>query len=159
LLILKNQVMASFFNVADNQQFIHRIGQVNPDSPAQWGKMSAAQMLAHCCMPLQVGLGERQLKRTFIGWLLGGMAKRKLSRPDVPWDRNMPTDPSFRMDGQTPDFATEQARLVALVARFGQAGPTGITKDPHPFFGKLTAAEWDALQTNHLDHHLRQFGV
>ncbi|MBP9797478.1 MAG: DUF1569 domain-containing protein, partial [Chitinophagales bacterium] len=38
-------------------------------------------------------------------------------------------------------------------------GPTGVTKDKHPFFGKLSPEEWDTLTVKHLDHHLRQFGV
>jgi hypothetical protein len=53
----------------------------------------------------------------------------------------------------------EKRCLVALVQRFAQTGPDGITKDPHPFFGKLTTKEWDTLQWKHLDHHMRLFGT
>jgi len=38
-------------------------------------------------------------------------------------------------------------------------GTAGVTKDPHPFFGKMNIAEWDGLTWKHIDHHLKQFGV
>ena len=149
--------MKSLYNPADNQEIIARINQLRPDSPAQWGKMNVAQMLAHCQVPLQTAYGDIKLKRRFIGWLFGGMAKKKLST-DKPWDKDMPTDPAFIMTGEH-DFETERSKLIPLVQRFAEVGPDGITKDPHPFFGQLTSDEWDRLQWNHLNHHLGQFGV
>jgi hypothetical protein len=44
------------------------------------------------------------------------------------------------------------------VRTFQQRGPTALAPE-HPFFGPLTATEWDRLQWKHLDHHLRQFGA
>ena len=35
----------------------------------------------------------------------------------------------------------------------------GLTKAAHPFFGPMTAGEWDLLMARHLDHHLLQFGA
>ena len=57
------------------------------------------------------------------------------------------------------DFAQERDGLLEVLTLMSRAGPSGITKDPHPFFGKLTPAEWDTLQWKHVDHHLRQFGA
>jgi hypothetical protein len=113
-------------------------------------------MLAHCHQPLRVALGELPLKRSLIGFLFGRMAKKMLLSPK-PWKPDMPTAPEFKVQDQR-DFDREKASLLALVKRFGQAGPAGLTKLPHPFFGKLTNDEWQALQWRHLDHHLRQFG-
>ncbi|MCW3083037.1 MAG: hypothetical protein JWP12_403 [Bacteroidetes bacterium] len=55
--------MESLFNPADNQKIITRINSVTPESKAQWGKMNAAQMLAHCQPPLLVAFDELKLKR------------------------------------------------------------------------------------------------
>ena len=49
--------------------------------------------------------------------------------------------------------------LGSLLKKFVEKGEAGISKEVHPFFGKLTTAEWDTLQWKHLDHHLRQFGA
>jgi hypothetical protein len=134
-----------------------RLDRLRPDAPRQWGKMTAAQMLAHCQQPLRVALGELPLKRSLIGLLFGRMAKKKLLSPE-PWRPGMPTAPEFVIRDDR-DFAREHATLAALVQRFSAGGPAALTKRPHPFFGPLTAEEWQGLQWRHLDHHLRQFGV
>jgi hypothetical protein len=56
-------------------------------------------------------------------------------------------------------FDEEREKLLALVECFAVGGKGILTNKPHSFFGKLTPDEWDNLQSKHLDHHLRQFGV
>ncbi len=147
----------SLFTPAGLARLLARLDALRPDSARQWGKMDVAQMLAHCQQPLRVALGELQLKRSLVGRLFGRMAKRQLLGPKA-WKPGMPTAPQFRIvDARR--FADEHAALRALVERFGRGGPAGLCKDPHPFFGPLTADEWQALQWRHLDHHLRQFGA
>lgn len=133
-----------------------RLDALRPDAQRRWGKMSCAQMLAHCQQPLRVALGELPLKRSLIGLLFGRMAKKKLLAP-APWKPGMPTAPEFVIRDER-DFAREHAALRVLVQRFGEGGPAALTTAPHPFFGPLSADEWQGLQWRHLDHHLRQFG-
>lgn len=149
--------MSSLFAVKAAAEIVRRLQGLRPDTRAQWGKMDVAQMLAHCQVALNVALGEVALKRGLIGILFGGIAKKKLTAPE-PFGKNLPTGPEFRIKDRR-DFAKEQATLIALVQRFQRAGPNGLTKKPHPFFGPLTSSEWDTLQWKHLDHHLRQFGA
>ncbi len=132
-----------------------RLDGLRPDALRKWGKMNAAQMLAHCQQPLRVALGELRLKRSLLGLLFGRLAKKKLLAP-APWQPGMPTAPQFKIT-DARDFAGEQQTLRVLVERFGRGGPAALTKNPHPFFGPLTTDEWQALQWRHLDHHLRQF--
>jgi len=147
----------SLFDPAGLAAMLARLERLRPDAARQWGKMTAAQMLAHCQQPLRVALGELPLKRMLIGILFGRLAKKKLLAP-APWKQGMPTAPEFKvMDNR--DFAKEKVALQTLVQRFGKGGPAALTKLPHPFFGPLTTEEWQALQWRHLDHHLRQFGV
>jgi hypothetical protein len=70
----------------------------------------------------------------------------------------MPTAPEFKVVDER-EFTKEHEAMLELLRRFGRGGPSGLTKEPHPFFGKLTTEQWDMLQWRHLDHHLRQFGV
>ncbi len=149
--------MKSIFQKSDTEDFISRINKLTSSSPAQWGKMNVTQMLAHCRQPLRVATGELQLKRGLAGILFGGIAKKKMTGPGD-FSRNLPTDPSFIIhDGR--EFETEKSALVELIRRFTNTGPSIITGEIHPFFGRMTTAQWDILQTKHLDHHLRQFGV
>lgn len=145
----------SLYDTAGLATMLARLEGLQPDAIRQWGKMSVAQMLAHCQQPLRVALGELPLRRSLVGFLFGRIAKKKLLAP-APWSQGMPTAPEFRVH-EPRDFAREKAALLALVQRFGQAGPAGLTRLPHPFFGPLSTDEWQALQWRHLDHHLRQF--
>ena len=149
--------MKSMFNSRDAEEVIARINALRPDSAANWGKMDVAQMLAHCQQPLRVATGELKLKRGIFGFLFGKMAKKKLFG-DQPWDKSLPTDKHFII-ADPRDFSTEKEKLIGLVSRFSVAGPAGVPTDPHPFFGKMTAEEWDRLTWNHLNHHLGQFGA
>ena len=60
-------------------------------------------------------------------------------------------------------FGRQQVRSIlsgnSSFDRFVNGGPRVCTTHPHPFFGRLTPAEWAIQQYKHLDHHLRQFGA
>jgi len=149
--------MKSIFNSIDNEEFIARIDKLTPSTTAVWGKMNVSQMLAHCQTTLNLALGEMKLKRAFIGLIFGKMAKRKILN-DADLDKHLPTFKEAKIIDQR-NFEEEKSKLTALVRRMQQAGPGGLAKDPHPFFGALTPEEYDHMNAKHLDHHLRQFGV
>lgn len=146
----------SLFDPASRRTMEARIRGVRADSARAWGRMEPAAMLAHCSVGLAVALGDRRLKRAFLGLLFGRIAKRT-ALGTKPLPRNLPTGPEFKVAHPRP-LDVERAALLELVARFG-AGPRALADGPHPFFGAMTPAEWDRLQWRHLDHHLRQFGA
>lgn len=148
--------MPSLFSASDNQAIIYRINNLTDNSVALWGKMNAAQMLAHCRVPLRVAFGEQKLSKNLIGILFGKWVKKQMVN-DKPFKHDLPTDKRFIVT-QTAPITKEKEDLIGLVQRFTQ-GPGVLSNQPHPFFGKLTSAEWDILAFKHLDHHLRQFGV
>lgn len=153
--------MEDLFDRAQNAAMLARLDRLTPTTPALWGKMNVAQMLAHNQVALEVALGKRALTKNLMGAVLGALfgkaAKRKLMRP-VPFDKNLPTHPDFKIK-RDAQFDLERAKLRALIEGFAAAGPAGLTQNPHPFFGPLTSAEWSTLQWKHLDHHFKQFGV
>lgn len=149
--------MSDLFDPKENQAICARIERLTSDAKASWGKMDPAQALAHCVAPLELAIGMRKQKRSLVGYLFGKLAKKKFIGP-LPFDRNLPTDASFRIRDRR-DLATEKPRLLAAVERFLALGRAGITRDPHPFFGPMTPQEWSTLQWKHIDHHLRQFGA
>lgn len=150
--------MDSLFTTTHNQKIINRINSLTPATQSLWGKMNVSQMLAHCQAPLNVAYGDLKLKRGFIGILFGGLIRKKLTKDEKPFDRNLPTDKGFIVVDQR-EFENEKKKLIVLVDKFQKIGPSGITKGAHPFFGKMNEREWDAIQWKHLDHHLRQFGA
>jgi hypothetical protein len=146
--------MNSLFDVQYNTEIINRINKLTPDTKPLWGKMTVAQMMAHCIEGFRSAYGEIKLKRSFIGILFGGMAKKSVMG-DKPFKRDLPTDKNFIIRYER-NFEEEKNKLTAYVKKFEVRA---LTKDTHPFFGKMTTDEWDKLMVKHLDHHLRQFGV
>lgn len=148
--------MRSLFHPPACAGILARLDALPPDAPRHWGKMNAAQMLAHCAEGLEVATGQKHLPRLFVGRLFGRWAKRGYLS-DQPFAPNKPTDPHFVVLDKR-DFEQEKARLQRLIRQFHAGGAAGCTTYPHSFFGKLTPQEWSIGMFNHLDHHLRQFG-
>ncbi|MEO6488805.1 MAG: DUF1569 domain-containing protein [Ferruginibacter sp.] len=149
--------MQNLFEAVTYNEVIRRMEKISPNATAQWGKMSVAQMLAHCKQAFKVPLSEKRLPRIFIGRLIGWLIKAKLYDDD-PWKKNLPTAPNFIIKDQR-NFEEEKKGLLELVNKFYTAGPMGISKFPHPMFGTFTPEQWGMAMYKHLDHHLRQFGA
>jgi len=149
--------MKSIYNADDNQEIIARINKLTPESKAQWGKMNAAQMLSHCQAPMDIAFGDLNLKANFFMQLLGKMIKSKMLK-SAEFKKNSPTAPAFIRNHEC-DFEQSKKDLIARINKFSEQGERAIKNTKHPFFGEMTLQEWDFLQSMHLDHHMRQFGV
>jgi hypothetical protein len=150
--------MKDLFAAATLEDAKRRIALLRPESERLWGKMSVAQMLAHCSATMEMAVGLTFPPRRFVGRLVGPIAKKAILTQGKPFRRNSPSDNSLIIHDDR-DFETERQRLCALLDRFQAGGPEGCTKHPQSFFGPLTPAEWAAFMYIHLDHHLQQFGV
>jgi Protein of unknown function (DUF1569) len=150
--------MKSLFEPGTSKEIRERIGRLGPASQRQWGKMTAAQAMAHCAVGMEWAVGDILEPRMFLGRILGPIAKSQVLKDEKPMGRNAPTAKSLMVKDDR-DLGKECARLSSLVDRFAAGGPQGCTKNPHTFFGKMTPEEWAQLMYKHLDHHLRQFGV
>lgn len=150
--------MKSLFDPTAVNEITDRMTHLRPDSERQWGKMSAAQMLAHCSAAMGMAEGKVTPPRILLGRLLGPLAKKSVLVKGDPIRRNSMTEKSILVTDER-DFTLERQRLLESIDRFASGGPAICTKHPHFFFGPLTPDEWAVLAYAHLDHHLRQFGV
>ena len=136
-----------------------RLRELGPQSERRWGKMTAAQMLAHCAVSMQWAVGEIVPEKGPLPVrLMGRLVKPMVFRNEDPLRKNSPTAKSLIIADQR-DLGKERDRLSGLIDRFTAGGAAACTGNPHPFFGKMTPEEWAILMYKHLDHHLRQFGV
>ena len=148
----------SLFEAATLEEVNGRMALLRPDSERLWGKMSAAQMLAHNAAAMEMAVGITFPPRRFVGRLFGPLAKSAILAKGKPFRRNSPSDKSLIIK-EDRDFEAERQRLRGLLERFAAGGPEGCTRHPHSFFGPLTPTEWASFMYVHLDHHLQQFGV
>jgi Protein of unknown function (DUF1569) len=150
--------MKNLFEAATVEEVKERMAQLRLDSERLWGRMKAAQAVAHCSAGLELATGDRIPPRLLLGRIIGRMVKPMALGNDEPMRRNSPTVKGLVVQDER-DLGTERERLCGLIDRFAAAGPEGCTTHPHSFFGRLTPEEWATLMYKHLDHHLRQFGV
>jgi hypothetical protein len=146
--------MKNLFNPQDKQEILQRIGKLNETTQPQWGKMSVAQMLKHCTLPLGIAMANPKPARSLFGRLFGGMIKGPVIGP-TPFKKNGYTPKIFKVD-TLEVFNEQKNKLVGMLEKFNAAS---VSDKVHPFFGPLTEAEWGESQYKHLDHHLTQFGV
>jgi hypothetical protein len=149
--------MPSLFEPATKQGILERLNGLTPGATRQWGKMDAAQMMAHCTVAMEAGTGDKPLKQAFIGKILAPFVRSSFLG-DKPFGKNSPTDPTFVVS-DARDFAKEKGRLTALIARFCERGPAEAGRYTHSFFGKISGDDWGVVMYKHLDHHLRQFSA
>src|ERR1700687_2668904 len=150
--------MKNLFEAARVEEVKERIARLRPDSQRQWGKMNAAQAVAHCSAGLEWAVRDRIPPRLLLGRIIGRIVKPMALGNDEPMRRNSPTVKDLVVQDER-DLEMERERLCGLIDRFAAAGPVGCTTHPQSFSGRLTPDEWATLMYKHLDHHLRQFGV
>jgi len=148
--------MQNLFDAPAKQDLLGRLKTLSPGAPRQWGKMTAAQMLAHCSVALEAGTGDKPRRQQLIGKIFGPFVRNGLLG-DKPFSKGSPTDPTFVVRDER-DFAGERARLAGLVERFCERGREHAGRQTHSFFGRMSGDEWGRLMYKHIDHHLRQFG-
>ena len=118
--------MKNLFEAATADEVKARTGRLRPDSERQWGKMNAAQAVAHCAASMEMAVGDWLPQRMLVGRVIGGFMRPMLLRNDDPMRRNSPTMPGLVVSDER-QLETERARLCALIDRFAAGGPQGCT--------------------------------
>ncbi len=149
--------MKNLFDKDCYTEITERMNSLAPGNQRKWGKMDAAQMLAHCKAAFTVPHSDKKMPRSILGLLVGWMIKNKLHN-DEPWKKNLPTAPNFIIKDER-NFEKEKQELSVMIDQFYKAGPDNVGRFPHPMFGSFTKEQWGKSMYKHLDHHLQQFGV
>jgi hypothetical protein len=150
-------VQRNLFEPDVYREFLSRIEKLTPDTKPQWGKMNAAQMLAHCAEIQEVMNGKELRNTPFFVKLLKGVIRNAVTNL-TPYPRNSRTHPQYIVS-DARDFDREKARFLAALEAMIAMGPEKASQIPHSFFGPMTAEEKGWSMYKHHDHHLQQFGV
>lgn len=151
-------ILQNIYSPTVQQQLADRVRLLRADTKANWGKMTAAQMLAHQNAMFKIALDDDQKRpNAFLRFLLQTMVKKKLIN-DEPYKKNDRTAPEMVIHHQ-PDFKQELDKVLAHLKTVQTIGAKGFEQRLHPTFGAFSAKEWSNLFYKHMDHHLNQFGV
>lgn len=150
----------SLLNASDKAEILTRLQSLQPNSPRQWGRMTAHQMMCH-------------LTDSFVG-MMGGKAVSNKSnffsrsvmkwvalQSSLTWPHGIKTMPEMDQEvGGTPpeEFEQDRQKLEQAIAKFTTPQRT-FAFMPHPIFDVMTEAEWMIWGYKHCDHHFRQFGI
>jgi hypothetical protein len=152
--------MKTLSKPGDKEEILRRLAAIQPDTPRQWGKMSARQMVCHLSDGCRMYMGLKK-----VSGARGGVKPRLLRWiaiwAPVPWPKGFPTAPELDQEGKgTPpaQFEADKQELVGLLERLARR-PKDFAWQPHPTFGQMSERSWMRLAYRHADHHLRQFGA
>ncbi|MCH6199636.1 DUF1569 domain-containing protein [Aquiflexum sp. LQ15W] len=138
-------------------ELLARTEKLNPDTKANWGLMTATEMLVHCNLAHQGILKApksdksatfRQLMFKFVFFNIRSEFPKLAKGPK-----------RFQTAGNAPDasFEEEKSKFINILSKYPQIDYA--LEASHPVFGPLTHQQWGIFVWRHVDHHLRQFGV
>ncbi len=160
----------TLFSRSERAKIHARLDQLTPASVPLWGTMPAGQVVCHVADQLRVALGDIEVTPRKLAvrmgnrevavspGLLGFKPGRYLFVHMLPWPRARIGAPPELLSTAPGEWREDIASLHALVNRVGNRGPAE-SWGSHPWFGPVSGREWGSLCWQHLDHHLRQFGV
>jgi len=139
---------------------VESLENLKTDSKAEWGTMTAKQMLIHLTQSSKMMhlentkllIKEKNIEKA-IAFLYTDKAISKAI--DIPKDIGYNFD-----DGITEEIEQLKTELIDSTNNMLNF----LTKNTdfravHPFFGELTAEQWLLFQKKHFTHHLSQFGL
>jgi len=147
-------------NLFEKQEFdnmLNRINSLDKNSKKKWGKLTHAQMLAHCSKVLELAINQYP-KKLFIGKLIGKYILNKILANKGEFRKNARSTKKLFVENPST-FKEEKQNLIKLFKQFYNNGSDYFENKNHPFFGKLTASQWNELMYKHLNHHLSQFSA
>src|SRR5215475_13426396 len=110
--------MRNLFDATVASQVKARLGKLEPQSERRWGRMTAAQMLAHCSVSMQWAVGEVVPEKGALpARLIGKLVKPMVLRNEDPLRKNSPTAKSLIVADER-DLVKERERLSALIDKF-----------------------------------------
>ena len=150
--------MKYIFDDAVTKELIDRINQLKPDSQPEWGKMTVAQMLAHCNVTYEMAFEDIHPQPNFLVKFMLKLFVKETVVGEKPYKRNSQTAPQFIISDER-DFETEKKRLLTYLQKTIDLGENHFHNKESNSFGPLSKKEWSNMFYKHLDHHLTQFKV
>lgn len=146
--------MVTVYDAAARRKLHARIDALTASAQPRWGKMTVGQMIAHCDLHLRHSLGEH---RTPVNMPIRFFPLNLLIIYVLPTPKGVPTMDELR-DPVAGVFEEDRKRLKDSLEQLG-AVPPGTRMPVHAAFGRIGHHAHGTLAHNHLDHHLKQFGV
>ncbi len=150
--------LPNIFTQEVSENIIRRIQTLTPESQAQWGIMSVAQMLAHCSVTYELIYENKHPKPNLVLKFILKKFVKKTVVGETPYSANSRTGPAFLIK-ETKNLEEEKRRLIKYITQTQALGEKYFDNKESHSFGALNITEWNNMLYKHVNHHLSQFGV
>jgi hypothetical protein len=147
--------MKTIFDKKVVEELVNRINSLTQFRTAQWGKMTAYQMVKHCTLSEEMYLGKKRYDRLLIGRIFGSMSLRGILKDEQPMKKNQPTHATFKITGNG-NLDIEKTKWINLLNEYSGFQNHQFS---HPFFSAMSKEQIGNYVYKHTDHHLRQFNI
>lgn len=152
-------MIKNIFKKEVSEEVINRINNLKPEQKPLWGKMNAAQMLAHLNIQYQALYENQKFKKpNFLMRFIMKTFLKPIVTGDKPYKKNGKTAPYFLVTSDK-DFEAEKSILIKNIQKTQKNGVEVLLPRDTKSFGKMTTKQWNNMLYKHVDHHLQQFGV
>ena len=148
----------NIFERENVDNFIIRLNNLDVAAQPLWGKMDAAQMLAHLNVSYSQLKNQEKVNYSWLTKLMFKTFVKGIVVGEKPYKKNARTAPSFVIADEK-DFLKEKQEFVLNITEVLSQGPTYYEGKESTSFGKLSAKEWNNLFSKHIEHHFMQFGI
>ena len=146
------------FDPKTTEETFKRLEKLNYMSKPLWGKMNAAQMLAHLNVTYDLTYGKIKSNTGFFTKLMLKLFVKGIVTNEQPYTQNSRTGPDFIITDNR-DFEKEKSFFIDYVKKTEALGAQHFEGKESSSFGIMTSKEWSTLFYKHIDHHFRQFDV
>jgi len=135
-----------------------RLEKLTTQTAPQWGKMNAAQMLAHLNVAYDIDNGKIETNTPALVKFMLRLFLKPILVNEKPYKSNSRTAPAFLINS-VKDFELEKQKLITNIKETQSKGVSFYEGRESASVGKLTAIEWNNMYYKHINHHFTQFGI
>lgn len=146
------------FEATTTKSTLDRLDKLSFDAKPLWGKMNAAQMLAHLNVAYDMAYTEKKSKNSWLTKFLLKTFVKGIVVGEKPYSKNSRTAPEFLITTEK-EFEVEKKKFIDYVKQTQEHGQDYFEGKESVSFGTLSSEEWSNMFSKHIDHHFAQFGL
>ena len=147
--------LTHFFNTS----LTNALRSLKENSKAEWGTMTAKQMLIHLIQSskmMHFGNNTLLIKKEYVEKAIAFLYSDKAIKKGLV----VPNDIGFNFTNNNEDIEELKAELInSSNNMLAFLIENTEFKAIHPYFGELDTKQWILFQRKHYSHHLSQFGL
>lgn len=150
--------LPSIFETKTTETILSRLNILTNTTQPLWGKMNAAQMLAHLNVAYDIDSGKIKSETPALMKFMLKLFLKPILVNEKPYKKNSRTAPLFLISSEK-DFEKEKKSLIDNILESQNNGREYYEGRESNSVGKMNANEWSNMYYKHIEHHFSQFGI